>query len=163
MRERHISHVMSRPGLPRRVPAAGRRRVARWVGYRRGRGVILLYHRVGDANTDAWNLTVTPRRFEEHLQLLSSEFRPLPLTELAQGARRGSLPARAVGVSFDDGYADNLNVAVPLLMNWHVPATVFVATGFVMKGHPFWWEELRADSARSRAVAGGDRDSPRGA
>ena len=87
---------------------------------------------------------MTPRLFEEHLQLLSSEFRPLPLTELALGARRGTLPARAVGVSFDDGYADNLNVAVPLLLNWHVPATVFVATAFVMNEHPFWWEELRS-------------------
>src|SRR4051794_33457131 len=131
MGERHISQAMSGPNLPRRALASGRRRVAQRVGSRRGRGVILLYHRVGDADADAWNLTVTPGRFEEHLQLLSSEFRPLPLRELAQGARRGTLPRRAVGVSFDDGYADNLKVAVPLLVDWHVPATVFVATGFV--------------------------------
>lgn len=144
MRQRHIGRVMSRPDLPRRALAAARRSVAQRVGSRRGRGVVLLYHRVGDASRDPWNLTVTPGRFEEHLRLLSSEFHPLPLTELARGARHGRLPAGAVGVSFDDGYADNLKVAVPLLTNLRVPATVFVASGFVLNGRPFWWEELRA-------------------
>ena len=106
--------------------------------------MVLLYHSIDRAVGDPFNVTVAPERFEQHLQLLSSAFNPMPIAELARGARRGSLPPGAVAVSFDDGYADNLAHAQPLLSSHGVPATVFIATGFVTEGRPFWWEELRA-------------------
>ncbi len=84
-------------------------------------------------------MTVSPERFEQHMEMLASSFRPLPLRDLA--AER-SLPPGAVAISFDDGYADNLR-ALPVLERHGVAATVFVATGFVAEGQSFWWEELR--------------------
>ena len=87
-------------------------------------------------------MTVSPERFETQMDVLSSSFRPMPLGELV-AARADGLPPGAVAVSFDDGYADNLR-AVPSLERHGVPATVFVATGFVGGARPFWWEELLA-------------------
>jgi peptidoglycan/xylan/chitin deacetylase (PgdA/CDA1 family) len=59
---------------------------------------------------------------------------------LAQGLQAGSLPKRAVAVTFDDGYADIADHAMPLLERYQIPATVFVATGYI--GREFWWDEL---------------------
>jgi peptidoglycan/xylan/chitin deacetylase (PgdA/CDA1 family) len=52
------------------------------------------------------------------------------------------LPRRAIVVTFDDGYADNLSNATPLLERFHIPATVFVTSGYVGSRREFWWDEL---------------------
>jgi peptidoglycan/xylan/chitin deacetylase (PgdA/CDA1 family) len=127
-----------------RIAAAGRRRLARRAGTRWGRGAVLLYHRIAPPRADPWKLVVSPERFAEHMELLRSEYRPMPLVELVEAARRRQLPHRAVAVTFDDGYRDNLTAALPILEREDVPATVFVATRYVGAGAPFWWDELTA-------------------
>lgn len=66
----------------------------------------------------------------------------MPLAELIAAADRGSIPERSVAISFDDGYADNLTNALPILERQQVPATLFVAAGFLDDARPFWWDEL---------------------
>jgi peptidoglycan/xylan/chitin deacetylase (PgdA/CDA1 family) len=51
---------------------------------------------------------------------------------------------KPVVVTFDDGYADNLVNAKPLLERYEVPATVFVTTGYVTEDRSFWWDELES-------------------
>jgi peptidoglycan/xylan/chitin deacetylase (PgdA/CDA1 family) len=63
--------------------------------------------------------------------------------------QEGSLPARSVAVTFDDGYADNLYKAKPILEKYQVPATVFVCTGYM--GKEFWWHELERLVMQSKA------------
>ena len=119
------------------------RRVAGGRGGRsEGRVLILLYHRVAKLKSDPWGLAVTPRRFDEHLEVLRQHAKPVRLRELSRGLRDGVLPERAVVVTFDDGYADNLHNAKPLLERHDVPATVFVVSGFVGRKREFWWDEL---------------------
>jgi peptidoglycan/xylan/chitin deacetylase (PgdA/CDA1 family) len=111
-------------------------------------GVILLYHRVGDPPCDPFELAVSAEQFREQLGVLAS-FGPIrPLAELARD-RNGGL---AFAVTFDDGYADNLHVAKPILEDLGVPATVFVTTGTV-GGEPFWWDAL-AELLHANAGAG---------
>jgi len=59
---------------------------------------------------------------------------------LAAGERR--LPERSAVLTFDDGYANNLSLAAPILEKLGLPATVFLATDYVGQGGLFWWDEL---------------------
>jgi peptidoglycan/xylan/chitin deacetylase (PgdA/CDA1 family) len=105
--------------------------------------LILLYHRVRTSPCfDPYVLGVTPEHFAEHLEVLQRQARPMHLRQLVRALRDGSLPRRAVVVTFDDGYADNLHHAKPLLERFDFPATVFVTTGYIGQAHEFWWDEL---------------------
>src|SRR5829696_3251896 len=121
----------------------GLRQIARRPRNRPGHRVrILLYHRVAELRLDPWFLSVTPRNFAEHLEVLQRYAQPISLERLYQGLLEGGLPERAVAVTFDDGYADNLHDAKPLLARYEVPATVFLATGYIGHEREFWWDEL---------------------
>jgi peptidoglycan/xylan/chitin deacetylase (PgdA/CDA1 family) len=104
--------------------------------------LILLYHRIADVRPDPWSLCVTPRHFAEQLETLRQYGRPMQLRQLAQALADGNLPRRAVVVTFDDGYADNLYHAKPMLERYAIPATVFLITGHLGHAREFWWDEL---------------------
>jgi peptidoglycan/xylan/chitin deacetylase (PgdA/CDA1 family) len=106
----------------------------------RDRGVILLYHRVDRLAADPWSLAVSPDRFTEQLDLLHREFELTPLWRLATGS--GPPPHRAVAITFDDGYVDNLWTAKPLLERYAAPATFFLSTGALEDPGVFWWDDL---------------------
>jgi peptidoglycan/xylan/chitin deacetylase (PgdA/CDA1 family) len=104
--------------------------------------LILLYHRVTELPIDPQLLCVTPQHFAEHLDILRKSFNPLSLRQLMEGLRTGRLPSLGTVVTFDDGYFDNLGEAKPILDRYDVPATVFVATGYLGGTCEFWWDEL---------------------
>lgn len=106
------------------------------------KAIILMYHRVAEVNTDPWSLCVTPQHFAEHLEIVKKHFCPTSLQHLMKALRKGKVPRRSVVVTFDDGYADNLHNAKPLLERCNVPATVFLSTGYIGQGREFWWDEL---------------------
>lgn len=106
------------------------------------KGLILMYHRVAEVDLDPWRLCVTPQNFAEHLEVLQKYAHPISLKQLAQAHREGSIPHKAVAVTFDDGYADNLHQAKPLLEQYNIPATIFVTTGYIGRNREFWWDEL---------------------
>jgi peptidoglycan/xylan/chitin deacetylase (PgdA/CDA1 family) len=101
-----------------------------------------MYHRVFQASADPWELCVSPRHFNEHLDLLRRNYQVLGLHELVRLLKDGQLPKRGVVLTFDDGYADNLWNAKPLLEQYEVPATVFVTTGSIDSSWEFWWDDL---------------------
>lgn len=104
--------------------------------------LILMYHRIADEPMDPWGLAVSSAHFEEQLQVLRRARRPLPLAEFVRALMAGTLPPNAVALTFDDGYADNLFAGKPCLAAADVPATVFLATGYLDRPEPFWWDEL---------------------
>lgn len=106
------------------------------------RGFILMYHRIGEEDIDPWSLRVTPEHFAQHLEVLKQHTNPMSLKELAQNHREGKIPNRAVAITFDDGYANNLHQAKPILAKYQIPATVFVATEYLTNPKEFWWDEL---------------------
>jgi peptidoglycan/xylan/chitin deacetylase (PgdA/CDA1 family) len=105
------------------------------------RAVVLAYHRVAEPTTDPFELAVTPQQFQEHLEVLLDLGHVVSVTELSSRIRNGTLPDVTFAVTFDDGYADNLHTAKPILERYGVPATVFLATG-LLDGTQFWWDEL---------------------
>jgi len=106
------------------------------------RAVILLYHRVALSSPDPQLLCVTPAHFGEHLEVLRKYRHPIALRSLLPALQNGQRPSRAVVVTFDDGYADNLHHAKPLLARYDVPATVFVTSGYVGSEKEFWYDDL---------------------
>jgi peptidoglycan/xylan/chitin deacetylase (PgdA/CDA1 family) len=96
----------------------------------RGRLSILTYHRTPAAPDPILHDEVDAATFERHMALLAADFNVLPLGEACARLVRGSLPARAACITFDDGYADNEQTALPILKRLGLPATFFVSTGF---------------------------------
>jgi peptidoglycan/xylan/chitin deacetylase (PgdA/CDA1 family) len=104
------------------------------------RAIILGYHRIADVPADPYGMVVTPDRFRQQLEVLRRIAQPITFEELVKSVKEASLPERAVVLTFDDGYYDNLDIAKPLLEEFEIPAIVFVATGFM--GREFWWDRL---------------------
>jgi peptidoglycan/xylan/chitin deacetylase (PgdA/CDA1 family) len=141
-----------RPIYPLKA-AATRVRSALWLVRTRGRipgdGVrILFYHRV---SADRDELAVSPKRFREQMEVLADT--GVDVVDVVDAARRlftgGSAPRRVVGLSFDDGYSDVAEHALPVLIEHGFRATVFVATGLVDGSAPLTWYEERAPAVLS--------------
>lgn len=111
---------------------------------RRPRPSILMYHRVVALQHDPWGLAVDPAIFDEQMRYLREHRIPMTVDEMVQRLKRGTLPAKAVGVTFDDAYLDNLVNGKPALVQHNVPGTVFVPTGYIGRKVLFWWDELSA-------------------
>ncbi|HEV7297980.1 MAG TPA: polysaccharide deacetylase family protein [Tepidisphaeraceae bacterium] len=105
-------------------------------------GTILLYHRVIELPTDPQLLCVSRANFAEHLRTLKRVAAPMSLAVMLELAAAGRLPERAVAITFDDGYWDNLRHALPLLRAANVPATIFATSGLTDTQREFFWDDL---------------------
>jgi peptidoglycan/xylan/chitin deacetylase (PgdA/CDA1 family) len=144
--------LRSLPGI-RHAARAGRA-FAGALRRRAPRGVVLLYHRIAGPRRDPQWLDVTPEHFELQLGVLARDATPLPLDEFESRRRAGRLPRRAVAVTFDDGYADNLHAAAPALVRHGIAATVFVTAGMVGSDREFWWDDIERIAFAPTLAAG---------
>jgi peptidoglycan/xylan/chitin deacetylase (PgdA/CDA1 family) len=124
------------------MPALSRPRHAIRALLDRTRPLILVYHRVARLEHDPWQLAVAPDRFAEQIEVLTRERQIVPLRRLAAEVARGRMPRRLAAVTFDDGYADVLTAAAPVLERFDCPATLFVTTGAIGSQESFWWDAL---------------------
>lgn len=97
----------------------------------------LIFHRVLPAIDPLRPGEPDPARFDQIMRFISRNFAVLPLPEAVDRLKAGTLPRRACCITFDDGYADNLSIALPILEKYRLPATVFVATGYLDGGRMF--------------------------
>lgn len=98
---------------------------------------ILIYHRVLAETDPIFPNEPTSASFEQQMGMLKSVFNVLPLHEAASRLKAGTLPARAACITFDDGYADNLTLATPILKKHDLHATFFIATAYLNGGRMF--------------------------
>lgn len=112
----------------------------------RARLTVLIFHRVQPQPDPLFPEEMDAARFDALLGWIRSWFRVLPLDEAASRLERGELPARAAVLTFDDGYADNHDVALPLLQRHGLPCTFFIATGFLNGGR--MWNDTLIESLR---------------
>jgi peptidoglycan/xylan/chitin deacetylase (PgdA/CDA1 family) len=126
------------------------------------RSVILAYHGVGRTGTriDPGFLRVRPEDFRSQLDLLlEAGFDFVTVAEFVDRARGGVPPSGLAALSFDDGMEDNYSVALPILSELALPATVYVATGLIGKPNPWLAASAEArmmtgDELRALAAAG---------
>jgi glycosyltransferase involved in cell wall biosynthesis/peptidoglycan/xylan/chitin deacetylase (PgdA/CDA1 family) len=143
----HASGGRERIGIARgeaRIEdGGGRRRRLRGRRQRReGPALVLLYHRIAALEADPWQLGVSREHFSEQLRVLGDGFNVLPLAEVVARIGTGGMPRHTVAITFDDGYLDNLEAALPELQQAGAPATLFLAGGVVGARQELWWDQL---------------------
>lgn len=111
-----------------------------------GKLTILIYHRVHREADPLYLSAADARRFDEQMSWVAAAQRVLPLHEAVAMLRQRRIPPRAACITFDDGYADNVEVALPILQRHHLPATFFIATGFLDGGR--MWNDTIIESLR---------------
>ena len=107
---------------------------------------ILVYHRVLPEPDPMFPEQIDAVRFAQHLDVLGECFNVMPLPEAVARLRSCRLPRRAASITFDDGYADNVTVALPLLRDRGMHATFFIAAGFLDGGR--MWNDTVIESVR---------------
>jgi peptidoglycan/xylan/chitin deacetylase (PgdA/CDA1 family) len=124
------------------------RTAASLVSPGRGRGtlLVLIYHRVLAAHDPLLPDEPDAATFAAQMDLLARLFNVIPFGEAMERLASGSLPPRAVAITFDDGYANNLEVAAPILRARGLAATFFVTTGFIDGGQ--MWNDLAIEAVR---------------
>ena len=95
---------------------------------------ILIYHRVHVRPDSIYPEEQTAEGFERLMRFVARSFTVMTLGRAALSLQRGELPPRALVLTFDDGYADNAEVALPILKRCGLAATFFVSTGFLDGG-----------------------------
>jgi peptidoglycan/xylan/chitin deacetylase (PgdA/CDA1 family) len=102
--------------------------------------LVLGYHRIAQTAFDPFDLCVQPHHFEEHLEVIKRKTCVIDLRTLQEGLQKGSLPRKAIVLTFDDAYQDILYTVKPMLAARDMPATTFVVTGNL--GQEYWWDKL---------------------
>lgn len=121
-----------------------------------GQGCILTFHGLRRADVDPGvldrELHLPVELFRRVCSHLARHYHVMPLSEMVWKVSHGqALPEHAVALNFDDGYASNHELALPVLKEFGLPATVFLSTGFLDEGRPLWFHE--ADLAMTRQGA----------
>lgn len=151
--------------MNRRLPAYAFLPITLLYGRWRPAIRILMYHRVADL-PGYDQLAVSTARFEEQMAFLARGHRVISLAHALDELDAGGPSQAGVAVTFDDGYRDNLEYALPILRQHAIPATIFVTTAFCDQSlrHPRYpreqarlhldWDEVRALSAESGITIG---------
>lgn len=103
-------------------------------------GLILGYHRIADDSWDPLGICVSPANFRQQLDILTDLFMPVSLSKLVETLNEGKDVKNMVALTFDDGYKDFIDNALPELNRSNLPATVFISSGFI--GRTYWWDEV---------------------
>lgn len=158
-----------RESLARLLGAAGVARLLESASRRAPSLVVLTYHRIAEPGirSDPYYdpvISATPASFADHLSLLRRRFRPVSLEQAqdpevgrATVSRTGRLP---VLVTFDDGYRDNFDAALPILRRFEIPAVFFIPTRFLEQPELPWWDHVAFVLKRTRAEHCSLRRSP---
>lgn len=137
----------------------GHRSVRPFFRHYAGLGSVLLYHRVTDQHMSPSDyhanigLFVHTARFEEQIRFAKEHCRCLGMPEFTARLVSGELEPGCATVTFDDGYRDNLTLALPILEKYEVPATIYVTPGFVEGRAALWWNEVEFVVARKARLS----------
>ena len=114
--------------------------LARWMTTFDDRAVVLAYHSIADSSDYASPaIQVSCEDFERQISHLNQNYNLVKLSEIAAALDGDwNLPERSVAITLDDGYADNISNALPILEKYNAPASLFVTVKPVLERAPFW-------------------------
>lgn len=100
---------------------------------------ILRYHSVSDEGTyRSPTIALSPAAFERQMAYLARHYNVLPLSQLLARVSRDDMPRNGVAITFDDGYLDNIEFALPILQRYGLTATFFITSDAVLGRCAFW-------------------------
>lgn len=128
-----------------------RLRLQREAAQGRAPVMVVYYHRIADDDATDW--TLSNALFHRQIDWLQRHYELVTLDEAQRRLRMEFNPCPCVAITFDDGYADNCEQALPLLIERKIPCTYFVVTGHVVDGRPFPHDVQRGHRFRPNSVA----------
>src|SRR6185295_4895874 len=108
----------------------------------RNAAVVVAFHRVTDA-PDSDSLSVSARTFERYCRFFHRYFKVVPLGDLVDKLARGVCLNHELAITFDDGYRDNFENAMPVLQKLSLPATFFIVSDWIGTDVVPWWDSQR--------------------
>jgi len=111
----------------------------------------LFYHRVADVHPNDW--TISCAAFRSHIEYCRAHFDLISLAELQERCAKATSFRPSVSITFDDGYAENMEYAIPLLLEHRIPCTYFVTVENILSGGPFEHDVHQAQSLPINTVA----------
>lgn len=119
--------------------------------------VVLMYHSVVEEPEQTANtirISHSRANFESQMSALSRRFNPVSIEQVMEFAANGRhLPPWSVAVTFDDGFADNYDVALPILSRYGIPATFYIMVNAVETGTPPWYVRLNFSFSTTTVTA----------
>ncbi len=116
----------------------------------KARLTVINYHRVRSVVDPLFPDEISPQRFDAICGWLCRWFVVLPLRDAVHLLLNGTLPPRALAITFDDGYADNAEVAMPILQRHGLTATFFITTGYLNGGT--MWNDVLIEGIRRTSM-----------
>lgn len=113
---------------------------------KRARLSVFIFHRVLPKPDPLFPDEPDTEQFDRIVSWITNWFEVIPLDAAVDALKTAKLPARAAVITFDDGYADNCTVAMPILLKHKVSATFFIATGYLDGGR--MWNDTITESLR---------------
>lgn len=150
-KRRHFANLLHRSGALEAILALRARASAPWLS-------VLTYHRFVNGNSgepfDDGVVDVTIEGFDRQVSHLKRHFTVVGIDELCAFAAGGSLPPNPVAITFDDGYLDAYEYALPILSKHDCKAIFFVPTSFISERRLYWWDRAAyfMKNARRRRI-----------
>ena len=113
----------------------------------RGPCSVLMFHRIHrngniQNNVDPNSgLSISEKNFDQILKNLTKKYEIIPIDKILFRLKKKS-EKHCIVLTFDDGYLDNFELALPVLEKYNVPATIFITTRFLDGDCHMWWYEL---------------------
>jgi peptidoglycan/xylan/chitin deacetylase (PgdA/CDA1 family) len=138
-RRAQLARLLHQTGILRAALALRSTAPRQWVS-------VLTYHRFqpadGESLFDDEVVDVSARAFEQQLSCLEKHFTFVGVDELCAFAAGRPIPRNALALTFDDGYLDNYEIALPILRRHGAKATFFVSTGTLSERRLHWWDRI---------------------
>jgi peptidoglycan/xylan/chitin deacetylase (PgdA/CDA1 family) len=132
-----VANVLEKTGANAAILALRKNKRVPWLP-------VVTFHRIAEPNHpfDDGVVDASPAEFDAHVRTIRRYFTPVGIPQVLGSLEGKPLPPNPILVTFDDGYRDNLEVALPILQRHDVKAVFFIATHYLTHRTTFWWDRI---------------------
>jgi peptidoglycan/xylan/chitin deacetylase (PgdA/CDA1 family) len=145
MMRHKLARALDRAHVPSILLTLRSRGISPWVS-------AIVFHRVASecGELDPGTADVAPDAFDRHVEFMARWFQIVGIDDFIGYANGDKAPKNPLLITFDDGYRDNHDVALPILLKHGARATFFIATKYIEERRLFWWDKISLLVRRSK-------------